>query len=254
MSNDKYDAVHNGGDELPRREPFETLASWDRSARPDGTECWDERPWVSPGTPPWDGQMTPAPRKRMSAGTWIGIALAVLVTLLCGGLLLATMSAQPGEVKGLTAPQEVTAPPSADEAAEVTHAVGKTFRSGDFQYTVHAVKRGLTQAGDQYTREKAQGAFTRLDVTVENVTDGPVYFDTDLRVKVEDKTGRRFSSDSAANIVGNDGRDGWFTEINPGNEIRAFAYFDLPKDVKAVQVVVSAGMLRFEADAVVPLP
>jgi len=200
--------------------------------------------------------MSAPPRsKGIGAWGWVGIVTGV-VALLCGGLVTALAgSTDIRPEQGLTAMPSidvVTDPPSASEPPAV-YKVGKTFRSGGFQYTVHRVKTGLTTVGNEYLRHKAQGSFTRLDVTVKNTEDQAVYFDADSRIKVEDKNGRRFSSDVTASVYGNSQISPWFTEINPGNSIRAFMYFDLPKGVVAENAVVSPGMLAFEADAIVPL-
>lgn len=217
----------------------------------DATFHPHDRPWADPGAPPWAGEMVDPPRRfGLPVWAWVGIVtiLVISMALLCGGLF--TALAGPG---GQVRPGSITeAPPSASEPAAV-YRVGKTFRSGDFQYTIHGVKTGVARVGDQYSRHNAQGSFTRLDITVKNVGEEPMYFYADSRVKVEDKAGRRFSSDGEANVFGNSGQGGWMTEVNPGNSLRAFAFFDLPKGTAAARVVVSAGMLTFEADAVVPL-
>jgi hypothetical protein len=89
MTDHKDEATFHGG-ELPRREPFETLASWDRQAQP-APPVNPGRPHQSPGTPPW-GSLSQdighvAPRKRR---VWPWVLVAVVLVLGCGvgGLVL----------------------------------------------------------------------------------------------------------------------------------------------------------------------
>lgn len=248
-------AGHYGYDRTASYRPpqaVDTLATWGASP-PNGR---DPMTYAQPGPPPWTGQFQETkPKRKGHVLLWLAGAL-VLGFLLCGvgSLIAATGGAapQPGFTT-MPAQAPVAEQPSAGETAVTTRKVGQTFRSGDFEYTIHKVKTGLPSVGGEYLKEKAQGSFTRLDISVKNVSGKARYFDTDLRIKVEDAKGRQFSSSSAANVVGNDAAKGWFTEINPGNKIRAFAFFDLPSDAKATRVVVSAGLFDFEADAIVPL-
>lgn len=218
------------------------------------TEPPGPEPWPGPNNPEWEPHQSPTP-KHSTLLIWIAIALAAFL-LLCSGLAVTALTSDDGEPQpGVsTAPTEPVASPPAADQPPATHKPGKTFRSGDFQYTIHGVKTGVAKVGKQYVERSAQGVFTRVDLTVKNMSKTSVFFDTHNLVKVEDKDGRQFDSDTSANITGNDGETGWLTQINPGNQVRAFAYFDLPKGVEAVRVVVAAGMLRFEADAIVPLP
>jgi hypothetical protein len=261
--------------DLPQNEKLaSSLHDWDHTTPepPTGPGI----PWASPGAPPW-GSLTQdighTPKKPLPAWAVVLIVLG-LIFVLCSFTALGLVggankdeTAQPAAVVVVQESQKLTQTPGHIPAApavgtkvtaKVTTVpappgVGTTFRVADFQYTIHAVKTGISKVGGAYTQERAQGAFTRLDITVKNVSDGPEFFDTDLRLKVEDATGRRFSSSSGANIFGNEGQDGWFTEINPGNAIRAYAFFDLPKGAKATRLLVSAGIFTLKKDAIVQL-
>lgn len=266
MSNDKSDATFHNGHDLPQREPFETLASFDRAPEvrlETGQEPYGladpERPWASPGTPPWAGTFhDPATPKHAGLPIWAWMLIALgLVVASCAGMI-AFGTTQPDRTITLNDPApvasgEAVADVPAAPTGPASYAVGKTFRSGDFQYTIHGVKTGLAKVGDDNWPEKAQGAFTRLDVTIKNVSTGPIWFDANARIKTEDSAGRRFSSDDGANIFGNENGHGLITEVNPGNAVRAFIFFDLPKGIEAKRAVISAGVFTFEEDAVVLL-
>lgn len=47
---DKFEATFHQGRPLPQRKPFETLASFDWTARPEPV---DRMQYTSPGPPPW---------------------------------------------------------------------------------------------------------------------------------------------------------------------------------------------------------
>jgi hypothetical protein len=47
-----------------------------------------------------------------------------------------------------------------------------------------------------------------------------------------DQKGRQFSADTTANIYSGDSGDVWMTEINPGNSVKGYLFFDVPKGTK----------------------
>ncbi|BCB84246.1 DUF4352 domain-containing protein [Phytohabitans suffuscus] len=59
--------------------------------------------------------------------------------------------------------------------------------------------------------------------------------------------------DGEAGIYGNKDGAGFLDEINPGNQVRAFVYFDVPKGTKLTAVVFDAGLFTLAEDAVVTL-
>jgi hypothetical protein len=82
MTDHEHQATNYPGG-LPQREPFETLASWDRQAQPAPVS--PGRPYVSPGPAPW-GTLAQdvghaAPRKRR---IWPWVLAAVVLVLGCG--------------------------------------------------------------------------------------------------------------------------------------------------------------------------
>jgi hypothetical protein len=69
---DKYEATFHQGRPLPQREPFETLASFDRGARPAPV---DRMHYESPGRPPWE----PKPASDWPLYLVAGLAVAAVV-------------------------------------------------------------------------------------------------------------------------------------------------------------------------------
>jgi hypothetical protein len=219
-----------------------------------------------------DRPAPPAPPKPKSAlSAWLIVA-AVIGTILIGLAVIALATIDTSELKGGTFspvqtkgtdPEGEGQPKVLTKAAEkkaVTKVkpftpagpvVGKPFRAGDFQFTVHAKKCGLVTAGtNPYLKTRAQGSFCRLDITAKNVTDSPAYFSADDLLTAKDKGGREFSADVTANTYGNDSDSaGFYKEINPGNKVRSFVYFDLPKGAALSSVTFRSGLFSDSNDA-----
>lgn len=212
--------------------------------------------WTHPDSPHWETPQEPTPKPYDNRIWWFIIALGAPM-LLCSGLLLTVFASDDKPQPAATAPAApaATAPAASTPATDpspTTYKIGKPFRSGDIQYTIHGAKTSATKT-DGLTAGEPQGQYTRIDITIKNMSTRPISFDTNNLIRVEDKDGRQFNSDAAANLAGNQGGTGWPAGINPGNQARVTVYFDMPTDVKAIRMVVSAGTTAFKTDAIVPL-
>jgi hypothetical protein len=118
---------------------------------------------------------------------------------------------------------------------------------------VHGVKCGIADVGSSYLKRKAQGTFCRVDVSVKNVTKKAHLFHADGTVSARDASDREYEADGEANIYGNKDGAGFLDEINKGNSIRSFVYFDVPKNTKLTTIVFDAGLFTLAEDAVVSL-
>lgn len=221
--------------------------------------------------PGWAGMAQPPPApKKASKLPWILGGIGVFTLLCCGGGLVATLAssddpkvASPPAVQQpeALAPATPAEKPEATEKPEekvveekpATYKVGQAVRGGDFEFTVHGVKCGLARVGDEYLNRKAQGQFCRADITAKNVTRSAHLFHADNTVSAADGEGRTYSADGEANIYGNDDGSGFLDEVNPGNSVRAFVFFDIPKGVKLKTIIFDAGLFTLAEDAVVTL-
>ncbi|MEJ3749524.1 DUF4352 domain-containing protein [Actinomycetes bacterium KLBMP 9797] len=209
----------------------------------------------------------PTPRKRRP---WLIPALiggGIVVALCCGGTMVAALSDAPKNAADTGADTDTptatgTPTSSADAAASgdkapaeapKTYRVGQTVRGGDFEFVVKGTKCGLSQVGESILNRKAQGSFCRFDISVKNVTKSAHLFHADGTVTAQDATGREYESDGEANIYGNKDGAGFLDEINPGNTVRAFVYFDVPKGTKLTSITFDAGLFTRAEDAVVTL-
>ena len=113
-------------------------------------------------------------------------------------------------------------------AAAAAPQLGKTVRDGKFAFTVTAIKCGIAQVGtNEFLIQKAQGQYCRASLTVENIgSEAQTMFASNQYLL--DTKGRKFSADATANLY-DDSAKLMFEEINPGNSIKGFVYFDVPK-------------------------
>jgi hypothetical protein len=254
---------------LPQRDPMRILADW--GAPPDPPVQPDPGMYERMGLPPWasQGEQDPAVQRGWRASRPGGIPAWALVSIVVGAVFLvcagcAGLAMIPG-AGPVAVPVSTSASPepsttstlvrTTQEPEKPTPAnrIGQPVRAGDFQYTVHKVKCGISKVGDKFLNARAQGSFCRVDLTVKNVTRSAHTFHADGLVKARDSTGREFSPSGEANIYGNKDGAGFLDEINPGNQVRSFVYFDVPKGAKLVRLELSAGLFTLAEDTAVEL-
>jgi hypothetical protein len=122
---------------------------------------------------------------------------------------------------------KVAAGKAAARAAAASQ-LGKTVHDGKFAFTVTKVICGIAQVGtNEFLIQKAQGQYCRASLKVENIgNEAQTMFASNQYLF--DTKGRKFSADATANIY-DDSAKLMFEEINPGNSLNGFVYFDVPK-------------------------
>lgn len=116
--------------------------------------------------------------------------------------------------------------PGAEQPA-ATARIGDTVTDGDLAFTVTNVQTGVASVGDEYYSETPDGQYVIVEVTVRNVGTEPATFD-DSSQYLYNAQGHRFSSDSAATMILDEG-ESFFNEINPGNSVTGKIAFDMPE-------------------------
>ncbi|PWU48114.1 DUF4352 domain-containing protein [Micromonospora sp. S4605] len=244
------------------------------------TQQWQQQPiplqqWQQPPGPgqQWQQAGVPvAPSKRKPWLVPVILGVAVVFVLCCGGIfaLGATSDPKPAADSSPSAKAPATSAPASpaptvakaepaktsaapSPAGDPVFKIGQKVRGGDFEFTVHGVKCGIRSVGTEFLNTQAQGQFCRVDMTVKNVTKSAHLFHADSTVTAHDATGREYSADGEAGIYGNDNAKGFLDEINPGNSVRAYVFFDVPKGTKLSKIVFDAGLFTFAEDAVVTL-
>jgi Domain of unknown function (DUF4352)/Protein of unknown function (DUF2510) len=225
-----------------------TPAGW--YPQPDGQQrYWDGERWtenVAPGVPP----VTPpvAARKNwflrhkvitaigavlllgMFAGIANGSGTKSVSTVPVAAPVATSTTPDQAALNKAAADKAAAAKAAADKAAAAPQ-LGKTVRDGKFAFTVTAVKCGIAQVGTNvYLIKKAQGQFCQVSLKVENVgNEAQMMFASNQYLF--DPNGRKFSADPEANIY-DDTAKLVFENINPGNSINGYVYFDVPKGTK----------------------
>jgi Domain of unknown function (DUF4352) len=87
---------------------------------------------------------------------------------------------------------------------------------------------------DSDETKTAQGVYVVVAMTIQNIGNRSQGFFADNQT-LKDSEGRQFSADSYADILINGDNDG--ADINPGNQVRARAVFDVPEGTQPAQIV-----------------
>ncbi len=156
--------------------------------------------------------------KKPSRIVPLGVAglLVVVVASSAGGSSTDTPSADPAPV---SASQEQAA--ETDAVTADLAGIGDAVRDGKYEFVVTDVERGLSTYGDGFLAEEAQGEFTVVKVTVENIGDEAQTFFASNATGIDSKD----RSLDAETILD----DSMLEDINPGNSIKATVVFDVAK-------------------------
>ncbi|QZH65420.1 DUF4352 domain-containing protein [Mycolicibacterium farcinogenes] len=162
---------------------------------------------------------SPRAKKRK----WPAIVIGVVA-------FLAVMSAfsDKGDTKPDTKPNTaLAAQPPAEQDAPAA-GLNTPVRDGKFEFVVKTVQPGLAEVGDNpYLREKAQGQFVIVTLSVQNIGDRAQGFSPSNQ-KLIDTQGRSFESDASAQIALGDSDIPVWDDINPGNAVDVSLVYDMP--------------------------
>lgn len=174
---------------------------------------------------------------------WWGIAILAIGGLIvlggCDGDSSASDVPRPTTADASVGMEPETEGPVGDPtpADDPVVGIGTPARDGKLAFTVTRVKRGVDEVGPKNLRSTAQGAYTLVTMTVENIGDEAQTFATD-NVKGFDSDGQQLSSDSEASLYVNEENDAWISEIDPGDSLKAIVVFDVAKGTKLAAVEV----------------
>jgi hypothetical protein len=151
------------------------------------------------------------------------VALGVIGSALGGGSDTTSTSTSPKSSE------------SSENEQSATAKIGEPARDGKFEFTVSKVKCGEKSVGDQFLKEKAQGQFCRLSLSIKNIgNEAQSLFSSEQ--KLFDDKGSEYVADDTATIYASSDSSGstWFDEINPGNSVKGDILFDVPAGTKIV--------------------
>jgi hypothetical protein len=169
-------------------------------------------------------------------------ALLIAAAVLVGLVVLAVIvngggsgnSGSGPEATSVAVPEQETSqqetPQKEEEAAPKVAGIGDVVKDGKFSFKVTKVEKGLSKVGQGFAASKAQGQYVMIHLTVKNIGDEAQMF-SDSEQKLIDDKGREYDADSGAAIMLEDS-NGFLKNINPGNTVKGFVLFDVPKNFK----------------------
>lgn len=132
------------------------------------------------------------------------------------------------DTKPDTKPSAALAAQAPAKQGTPTAGLNTPVRDGKFEFVVKTVQPGLAEVGDNpYLREKAQGQFVIVTLSVQNIGDRAQGFSPSNQ-KLIDTQGRSFESDSSAQIALGDSDIPVWDDINPGNAVDVSLVYDMP--------------------------
>ncbi len=137
--------------------------------------------------------------------------------------------AAPAEDAPAEEPDEPAAEPAEDAAG-----IGDPVRDGKFEFTVTEVETGVSEVGDEFLSEQAQGQFVLVHMTVSNIGDQAQMLSGGNQTLVDDQ-GREHSANGSAAIYLDDSET-FLNDINPGNSVEGIVVFDIPADAQPAAI------------------
>lgn len=122
------------------------------------------------------------------------------------------------------------------EEAEVA-SLGEPVAVGDWEITVSSVGERTAQVGDEFLSTDAQGEFLPVEVSLtNNGSSAESFFASDF--VVIDAEGREFSYSSDASLYSGEAGLSILDEVNPGNTLSGYLYFDVAEtaDIQKVHI------------------
>ena len=122
------------------------------------------------------------------------------------------------------------------EEAEVA-SLGEPVAVGDWEITVSSVGERTAQVGDEFLSTDAQGEFLPVEVSLtNNGSSAESFFASDF--VVIDTDDREFSYSSDASMYSGEAGLSILDEVNPGNTLSGYLYFDVAEtaDIQKVHI------------------
>lgn len=120
---------------------------------------------------------------------------------------------------------------SEDKSATVAK-LNEAARDGKFEFVVKGVECGKPEVVSPETdalRQKAQGQYCLMTVSVKNIGNEQQYFSVSDQ-KLLNSAGQQYTADSTATLYNGGNNQALLAQINPGNSVEGVLVFDIPKD------------------------
>lgn len=186
---------------------------------------------------------TEAPKKSRRGLKILGMGAAGLLGISVIGGALGGGESSTESTGSSSSTSSSTSSSSDDDTEKASAGIGDEVRDGKFAFTVTDVETGASTYGDGFLTEEAQGEFTIITMTVENVGDEAQMLDA-TNMEGIDSEGRELAAEMGLG-------DAFLENINPGNSVTVEVAFDVAKGATLDSVVVHDSM--FSAGAPVNL-
>ncbi len=167
-------------------------------------------------------------------GNWFGrhkvltvIGVIILIAIIGGaaggGNKTKTNTTDSGNGSGVT---------KSEDKSAATAKLNEVARDGKFEFTVKSVACGKAEVVSPETdalRQKAQGQYCLMTLTVKNVGDKQQYFSISDQ-KLLNSAGQQYTADSTATLYNGGNSQPLLAQINPGNSVEGVLVFDIPKE------------------------
>lgn len=196
--------------------------------------------YYTAGYPPGPVPQQAKPRKT-SPYPWILGGLAALVVVLFFVLIavVALTPSEPGDRSSASSPSDNAIAGTTENRPNRPSTTGTTTRpelipmnapakDGSLTFTVTGTETGLSQVGDSFLMQQAQGQFVVVTVRVRNDGNKATSFSPSNQILLDEKQ-REFETDTTAQIALNDNDIAVWDKINPGNTATVKLVFDIPK-------------------------
>lgn len=169
------------------------------------------------------------------------LTVLLLVVVLSLSMAACSTTTTPQKVTETTTTQQATQPGTAAEettaapAKTETFKIGDTVKSGDVYFTVNSVRENK---GSEFIKPKEGSIYYLVDVTVENKSSESVTVSSILMFKLVDAEG--YSHDITIGPETNGQLDG---EVSAGRKLRGELAFEIPKDVKGLELEIDPSLV-----------
>lgn len=127
-------------------------------------------------------------------------------------------------------------PQSAKEDTAATAKLNEAARDGKFEFVVKSVECGKSEVVSPESdalRQKAQGQYCLMTVTVKNIGNEQQFFSASDQ-KLLNASNQQYTADSTATLYNGGSNQQLLAQINPGNSVEGVLVFDIPADQTAV--------------------
>lgn len=179
----------------------------------------------------------PAPKKK-GKGKWILLAVVVVVVIIA----IATNTAG-----GKSSSSSDSGGGSSADSGAKTAGLNQPARDGKFEFTVTSVDCSKTTLGEDPITTKAQGVFCLVSLNVKNIGDEAQTLAAPAQYAY-DAQGKKYSTDTAAEIYLGDNASTIFNQLNPGSSVSGQLVYDVPAGTQLTKIELHDSMFSGGVD------